>query len=137
MNKFLFLILLPGLLACATKTDRPADYTTGLTGTYTMTYMNWNGDVARMPEPGFAGSITLTKADYTHLGMVFSIRVRSGSELVSQSSDAQLVELKPAGGASFFLYDGAEKLGSVSPSAIAINTTTETGAGVVTIKASR
>jgi hypothetical protein len=137
MNNFLFLALLPGLLGCATTTDRSVDYTKGLAGTYTMTYMDWDGDVARMPEPGFAGSITMTKADFTHLRMVFAVRVEGDGELVSQSSDAQLIELKPSGGTAFFLYDGAVKLGTISPSAIAIKTKTESGDGRVEIRASR
>ena len=137
MNKFLFPALILALLGCAKKTDQPIDYTRGLTGTYTMTYMNWDGDVAGMPEPGFAGSITMTKVDPTHLSMTFAIKVQGKGEPFNQSSDPQRIQLKPNKDASFFLYDGAEKLGSISPTAIFINTTADSGSGRVEIRARR
>jgi hypothetical protein len=137
MNHFLFPALILVFFSCTTKEDKPLDSTTGLTGTYAMTYMNWDGDVARMPEPGFAGSITLTKADPTHLSMTFTVNVQGEGELVNQSSDPQLIELKPGSGASFSLYDGTVKIGSISPTTVAIKTTTESGDGRVEIRAAR
>ncbi|SOD88761.1 hypothetical protein SAMN06269250_2833 [Spirosoma fluviale] len=113
------------------------DYTETLTGVYTMTYMNWNGDIARMPEPGFSGSVRMTKRDNTHLDMTFSIKAHGNGKTIDETSDPQTVELRPGHGMSFFLYENRVKLGTISPKAISIKTVTETGAGVVEIKAWR
>ncbi|GAB2528688.1 hypothetical protein [Spirosoma aerophilum] len=113
------------------------DYTKGLVGTYAMTYMNWDGEVVVMPEPGFSGSIRMQKVDFTHLKMVFSVKVKGPKEVFNQTSDPKQVELKPDSVQRFGLYDGLEKIGTISPTAIAIKTTTETGGGMVEIKARR
>ncbi|WP_461149504.1 hypothetical protein [Spirosoma pulveris] len=117
--------------------NRSPDYTANLTGVYTIAYMNWDGDIARMPEPGFSGSIRMTKLDHTHLNMTFSVTAKGNDKIFSETSDPQTLEVRPAIGNSFFLYDNGMKLGTISPTAIAIKTATEDGKGLVIIKARR
>lgn len=102
-----------------------------------MTYMNWNGDIAHMPEPGFAGSIRMTKRDNTHLEMIFSVKAHGNDRSIDEASDPQTVEVSPNTGNLFYLYDKGVKLGAISSKAIVIRTVTEDGKGLITIKARR
>jgi hypothetical protein len=133
----LFIALAIAISGYSTQGHTPHDYTKGLVGTYFMTYMNWDGEVVVMPEPGFSGSIRMKKVDLTHLKMIFSVKVKGPKETFHQTSDPKQVELKPDSSQRFALYDGLEKIGTISPTTIAIKTTTETGAGVADIKARR
>jgi hypothetical protein len=133
----LLIALAIALTGWSTKGNVPLDYTKGLVGTYFMTYMNWNSEIVVMPEPGFSGSIRMKKVDFTHLEMIFSVKVKGPKETFSQASDPKQIELKPNSGQWFTLYDGLEKIGTISPTTIVIKTTTETGAGMVDIKARR
>lgn len=102
-----------------------------------MTYMNWNGDISHMPERGFSGSIRMTKRDGKHLDMTFSVKAKGNGKSIDETSDPQTVEVRPNTGNSFFLYDNGVKLGTISPTKIAIRTTTEKGDGFVDIRATR
>lgn len=116
---------------------RSPDYTTTLTGRYTITYMNWDGDIFHLPERNFSGSIWLGKRDGTHLDMTFSVKAIGKGKRINETSDPQTVEVRPTTGKSFSLYDNGVKLGTISPTAIAIKTATEDGKGLVMIKARR
>lgn len=116
----LFIALAIALSGCSTQGHTSHDYTKGLVGIYFITYMNWDGEVVVMPEPGFSGSIRMQKVDFTHLKMVFSVKVKRPKETFRQTSDPRQLELKPDSVQRFALYDGLEKIGTISPNIIAI-----------------
>ncbi len=126
MTKALLSIaLITSLLSCSKKEEINPDFTVDLVGTYTLSYVKEGSQEANLPSNGVSGNFKTTKADETHLNLVFTYQLGATSKPIVEQLGS--VELKRTGNKQFDVYLQSAKHGTISPSDISLYDTSLDG----------
>lgn len=133
---FLSMLLVGLLISCAkeVQTLNP-DLTTGLTGTYPITYYRIGPQSVYLPFGGASGQFDATRVDMSHLHVVATLTYSPGDV---RPQDLGTIELRrdPADSKKFIIYSGSKKYGWATTTDITLSDTAADGM-ITEIKARR